>query len=289
MRSPLGVTLRGIYSLEEIAPEAGDVAGTGVVALATLARAGLPVPQTFVLTPDAMRDAFDKANITRKLDDMLSAIEPLDRAALRDASNRARTLVERMDAPSCFDQVRGSFERLGGAAAVRDAALPDDGTTAAATVALGVATSDELIDAIRAAWAALFTSSALTYRASCGRALADAACTVIVQRMEPRAAWGIARTGPAAGDGAHRIAVEAMRDGAASPDLYECDAEATSIENRVIVDAPILTDGEALAVAALAARAERALGEPQEIAWSGGDGAFFALGTRIAHAPDHEH
>jgi len=281
--------LRGICSLEEIGADAADAAGAGVVALAALARAGMPVPPAFVLTAEAMRDAFDEANITNKLRGLLAAADPSDRPGLRDVSNRARSLVGAVDAPSCFEQVRASFAQLGGLASVRDAALPDDGTLAAATVALGVATPDELIDAVRAAWAALFTSSALTYRASCGRALDDAACAVIVQRMPPREAWGVARTGAAPGGDAHRIAVEATRDDGGTPDLYECDAGATSVVDRVIVGEPALSDAEALAVAALAVRAERELGGPQEITWSGSDGAPCVLGTRIALAPDHVH
>ena len=148
-------------------------------------------------------------------------------------------------------------------------------------------------------WASLFTDRALCYRQQMGYATAAAAMSVGIQKMvQPRAA-GVAFTlNPVNGDRS-QVAIdaswgfgEAVVSGEVTPDNYLVDkvmgqvthrtVSAKALEYRLAADgtvrpqevpeerqqAPCLTDAEILAVAAMARRAEKHFGCPQDVEWA---------------------
>jgi pyruvate,water dikinase len=152
---------------------------------------------------------------------------------------------------------------------------------------------------VRLCWASLFTDRAICYRRDQGYPEAGLAMSVVVQKMvRPRAA-GVAFTlNPADGDRS-QIAIdaswgfgEAVVSGEVNPDNFLVDKVIGEVGRRTVShkeieyrltggdrverapveearrDIPCLTDAEIRAVAALARRAEKHYGCPQDVEWA---------------------
>jgi pyruvate,water dikinase len=157
----------------------------------------------------------------------------------------------------------------------------------------------EVLDHVRRCWASLFTDRAISYRRHMGYAETGQAMSVGVQKMaQPRAA-GVAFTlNPHDGDRS-QIAIdaswgfgEAVVAGEVTPDNFLVDKVLGEVGRRTVShkeieyrltdrgrvqraeidqarqDRPCLTDEEIKAVAALARRAERHYGCPQDVEWA---------------------
>lgn len=160
--------------------------------LGELVRAGIPVPDGFVVVSSAYDAFLERTGTKAKLDEIASTLDVDDGVALQEASERMRALVFGADIPpdiaaSILDAYRG----LGTAAspalvAVRSSATAED--SAATSFAgmfesfLNVQGDDRLVGAVRACWASGFSPRILFYRAKHGLAVAPS-IAVVVQRM----------------------------------------------------------------------------------------------------------
>jgi pyruvate,water dikinase len=158
---------------------------------------------------------------------------------------------------------------------------------------------DDLLDRVRRCWASLFTDRAVTYRREMGYPDAGAAMSVGVQKMVTPRTAGVAFTlNPTNGDRS-QVAIdaswglgEAVVSGSVTPDNFLVDKVVGQVTRRIISpkhvehrldddgrvveaaveperrDAPCLSDDEIRAVAALARRAEKHYGCPQDVEWA---------------------
>ena len=152
---------------------------------------------------------------------------------------------------------------------------------------------------MRSCWASLFTDRAITYRREMGYADARAAMSVGIQKMVTPRTAGVAFTlNPTNGDRS-QVAIdaswglgEAVVSGSVTPDNFLVDKVMGQVTSRTISpkhvehrlgddgrvvecdvepdrrDAPCLSDEEIRAVAALARRAEKHYGCPQDVEWA---------------------
>ncbi|GAA1003874.1 hypothetical protein Aple_005130 [Acrocarpospora pleiomorpha] len=260
--------------MEAVADTCGGKAGT----LGVLLRAGLPVPDGFVVPFAAYR------------------ARPLH-ATVVDALGRA--LDDLGDPP----------------VAVRSSAADEDTGQASAAGQhesfLAVHGVSEVADAVRACWASLSSPRAIAYRAASGHAYNDLAMAVIVQRHLDAEVSGVMFT-PAGPNNATEIEASwglgpSIVGGTVTPDAYRVAQDGTVTRTiadkrtrldrrgtRLVMsdvptrtrDRPAIDDATATRLAELGREIAAVLGGPQDIEWAIVDGRTWILQARpITAAP----
>ncbi len=188
------------------------IAGGKGANLGELVRAGLPVPDGFVITTDAY------ASI---------AVPARDRAS-----------YEAGEIPSPLAaEITEAYAALGaGPVAVRSSATAEDLPGAAFAgqqdTYLNVVGETELLDAVRRCWGSLWSERAIAYRGRLGIDPADVRIAVVVQRMVDADAAGVMFTAdPVTGERDHIVVEasaglgEAVVSGLVTPDHYILDRD----------------------------------------------------------------
>ncbi|MGI5271602.1 PEP/pyruvate-binding domain-containing protein [Nonomuraea sp. CA-218870] len=269
-------------------------------ALGALLRAGLPVPDGFVLPFAAYRAA------VRGLDLERLAAEP-------DRAGTVRRAIEARPVPAAVPAaVAGALARALGdlgdpPVAVRSSAAHEDtGQTSAAgqhDSFLAVRGAGAVTDAVRACWASLFTARAVDYRGE--RPLGDLAMAVLVQRHLDAEVAGVMFTPAAPGD-ATRVEASwglgpSVVGGTVTPDAYRVAGDGpvtrvvarkqtrldrcggrlvTSDVPRSDRDRPVIDDATARSLAALGTEIAAVRGGPQDVEWAIADGRVWILQAR---------
>ncbi|MEU6408014.1 PEP/pyruvate-binding domain-containing protein [Microbispora sp. NPDC046933] len=284
-----------------------DTCGGKAGALGALRRAGLPVPDGFVVPFAAYLAAVHDLNLgwlageSDEVDAARQAIEarPVD-AALIDALGRA---LDKLGDPPV---------------AVRSSAAKEDTGQASAAGQhesfLAVHGVSEVAKAVRACWASLFSPRAIAYRAASGRndqPSDDLLMAVIVQRHLDAEVSGVMFT-PADPNEATRIEASwglgpSIVEGKVTPDAYRVsedgsvtrtvadkqkrlDRRGTQLVIRDVPTAvrnqPTVDDATATQLAELGKQIAATLGGPQDIEWAIADGRTWVLQARpVTAAP----
>ena len=294
---------------------ATDAARVGPKAanLAALSRAGLPTPGGFCVTADAYRRQIAHLGLS----DLLRHYGKADQPAQRRLAVEIRLkLYQEALAPELYDDVIVAWGAEQKPAAVRSSALIED--RADANFAgqfesfLGIAGEAEFMTALRACWAALWTTTARRSMAHHGQNPAQTAMAVLVQplvaarasggalsetadgQMLISATWGLGSTIAQGEVVPDRIVLsregfvrsnEAGRKHHRETCSHAGDGAGTSPQAvpAALVRAPCLKAGEATTLGRLMRKAEGALGMPVEIEWALGDDGFKLLQARPLH------
>lgn len=313
------------YVIALDAAEATDPERVGPKAanLARLANAGLPTPGGFCLTAEAYRRQIASLGLV----DALDRFDEEDAHVARRLSVEIRiALYERPVAPEILEPLLTAWHAQrqlsgGGPGAVRSSALIEDRADASFAGQfesfLGITDEHDFLIAVRACWAALWTSNARRYMQNNRLSPADTAMAVLIQpvvqatasggglsetaegQMLLSATWGL---GSAIAQGEvvpDRIAL--TRQGfvrtieAGRKDHREmCGHGMASAPERVpdaMVSEPCLDHGQATTLGRLMLKAEKAMGHPVEIEWALDEKGFKLLQARplhvqTAHVPD---
>lgn len=186
------------------APQATDAGRFGPKAanLAALGRAGLPIPGGFCVDAAAYRIQMAALGLEASARAAFSTDGP---QARRHALEVKLGLLERPIAPGVLEPLLAAWRRLmdsaGTPGVVRSSALVEDrfGSSFAGQFEsyLGLEDEDEFATAVRACWAALWSTRALRYMASHELDPADTAMAVLVQPLVAARAsgGGLSRTG----------------------------------------------------------------------------------------------
>jgi pyruvate,water dikinase len=289
---------------ERVGPKAANLAG--------LTQAGMPTPGGFALTADAYRHQLRHLGI----DDLAQDYNKADLLSSRRISIQIRlALYEKPITSEILDPLLKAWRaqreksRLG---VVRSSALVEDrkGANFAGQFEsfLGLTDETEFLTAVRACWAALWTSHARRYMDNNGLSPADTAMGVLIQplvsarasggglsetaegQMLISATWGLgsaiaqgevvpdrivlAKNGflrsVEAGRKSHR---ESCAHGVSAPELVPKD----------LVSEPCLTPGESVTLGRLMRQAERLANGPVEIEWAIDECGFKILQSRPLH------
>jgi rifampicin phosphotransferase len=218
--------MKFVVSLSDLGRDDLAVAGGKGANLGELVRAGLPVPDGFVVNTDAC------ACVVNQLD-----LKIAERAAVGEAAS-IRTDVEAAIMPADIRaEITNAYADLGaGPVAVRSSATAEDlpGATFAGQqdTYLNVVSAAAVIDAVRRCWASLWTDRAITYRDRIRIDPAEVKIAVVVQRMINADIAGVMFTAdPVSGDrntivvDASRGLGEAVVSGLVTPDHYVLDAQ----------------------------------------------------------------
>ncbi len=295
-------------------PAATDPENVGPKAanLARLTQAGLPTPGGVALTAAAYHQQIRHLGI----DDVLGQYNEADRPTSRRHSVQVRlALYQRDIAPEILEPLLAAWRAMradGATVAVRSSALIEDrkGANFAGQFEsfLGLADETEFLTAVRACWAALWTSHARRYMDNHDLSPADTAMGVLIQptvaarasggglsetaegQMLISATWGL---GSAIAQGEvvpDRIVlakngflrtVQAGRKG--HRDTCAHGITAPELVPKDLVSEPCLTPGQAVTLGRLLRKCEQLEGGPVEIEWAMDEGGFKLLQSRPLH------
>ena len=291
-----------------------DRVGPKAANLAALARAGLPTLGGFCLTAEAYRLQICELGLQNAVEQFDSA----DPAERRRLSVKIRLgLYEQPIASAIVEQLLGAWRTLrresGEPAAIRSSALVEDreGANFAGQFEsfLGITDERAFLTAVRACWAALWTTNARRYMENHGLSPAGTAMAVLVQpvvdarasggglsetaegQMLLSATWGL---GSAIAQGEvvpDRITLSRQgflrKNEAGRKDHREtCSHGAGAMPQAVpkeLISAPCLDAGEAVTLGRLLRKAESIFGMPVEIEWALDDQGFKLLQARPLH------
>ncbi|MFF4126900.1 rifamycin-inactivating phosphotransferase [Microbispora rosea] len=256
-----------------------DVGGKGMH-LGELSRMdGIRVPDGFCVTTDAFQRVMAEVPSIDAQLDLLSRVEPDDRAAIRTLSADIRRAVEGVAMPDdIVAAIRESLARLGEQAsyAVRSSATAEDLPTASFAGQqdsyLNIVGLAAILRHVRRCWASLFTERAVIYRCRNGFDHRKVRMAVVVQRMVFPDAAGILFTADPVTSNRKVATVEAVRglgealvSGLVSGDAYTVRDD--QVVSRAAAGEPVLTDAQAVRLVRLGRRIEAHFGRPQDIEW----------------------
>jgi pyruvate, water dikinase len=293
---------------------AGDraVVGGKAASLGELLRAGIRVPDGFVVTVRVFERALRALDPGGAIRREVEQLPVGDADAIAEVTMRVRRRIAGAALPDeVRDEIVASYRRLGGgvAVAVRSSATGEDGAETSFAglqdTYLWVRGEEELLGRVRDCWASLYNAEAVGYRLRMKTSEQDLAMAVVAQRMvEPRCAGVMFTCSPTTGDRSV-IAVEgcwglgsALVSGDVTPDSFVISKVTGEVVRRSVAvklrlhhagpsgvgvttgDVPgllrevaCLTDAEIAALARLGRRVEEHYGAPQDIEWAITDGA----------------
>jgi pyruvate,water dikinase len=289
---------------EQVGPKAAN--------LAALTQAGLPTPGGFALTAAAYHHQLRQLGIA----DLVAHYNAADRQTSRKLSVQIRlALYQQPIAPEILEPLLAAWRAQRSDAplgAVRSSALLEDrkGANFAGQFEsfLGLTDETEFLTAVRACWAALWTSHARRYMENNELSPADTAMGVLIQplisarasggglsetaegQMLISATWGL---GSAIAQGevvpdrivlAKNGFLRTVETGRKSHrDTCEHGESAPQLVPDDLVSAPSLTAGEAVTLGRLLRKCEQLAGQPVEIEWAMDECGFKLLQSRPLH------
>uniref|UniRef100_UPI00242B2016 PEP/pyruvate-binding domain-containing protein n=1 Tax=Gordonia paraffinivorans TaxID=175628 RepID=UPI00242B2016 len=162
--------------------------------LGELTKAGLPVPDGFVLTADAFAASMDHGGVRSELAETHRAalVAIGDDARMSALSRKMAEMVHKAGiAPWVADAAVTAYRSLPGGTdgtnvAVRSSAIGEDGKDASFAGMnasfTNIGDQDQLLDAVVRCWASLYSPRVITYRAQKGLT-AEPLMAVVVQQM----------------------------------------------------------------------------------------------------------
>jgi len=295
------------------APEAADSSRFGAKAanLAALVHAGLPVPAGFCVDAHAYRMQLRALGLEESARGVFSS---KDRpSARRCALDTKLGLMQGAIAPEVLEPLLFAWRSVAGEGVVRSSALVEDraGSSFAGQFQsyLGIESDEDFLTAVRACWAALWTSHARRYMENHDLSPHDTAMAVLIQPLvDARASGGgLSRTA----EGQMLLSAtwglgSAIAQGEVVPDRITLSRQGFLRKNEAgrkdhretcghgegavpqavpkeLVSAPCLDAGQAVTLGRLLRKAEDIFGMPVEIEWALDAQGFKLLQARPLH------
>jgi len=287
--------------------------------LGELLRAGFDVPTGFVITTAAYDLLLQTDNLHTRLRDLLAALHTDDHNSVAGISQQIRGLFQESPLPrQITTEVLDAYRQLDEkAVAIRSSATAEDLPEAAFAgqqeTFLNVIGEPELLEAVRACWASLWSERAILYRAHQNVDQASVKLAVVVQQMVPADVAGVMFTAnPVSGERNELIIDanpglgEAVVSGMVTPDQFVVNKRSRRVTGQrpgrkeVIIrakegggteqvtstqNATVLSSQAIRKLADLGIAIERHYGAPQDIEWAwiqndSKTGKFYILQSR---------
>jgi pyruvate, water dikinase len=301
-------TLQPVLRFADVGRADVPVAGGKGASLGELLRAGIRVPDGFVVTTSAFRSAVAALDLGSRV----AALDPADGEAVAAACAELRATVESTPLPAdVAEAVTAGYAWLAAECgqpelpvAVRSSATSEDSAEASFAglqdTYLWVRGADSVLDHVRRCWASLYSVESVTYRLRRAIPETDLAMAVVVQQMVGSRSSGVMFTrSPLTGDRSV-VAIDAswglgsaVVSGDVTPDSFVISKVTGEIVRRTVStkihwhqpdprgdgvvesevpanlrDVPSISDEEIAELVAIARRVEAHYGCPQDIEWA---------------------
>ena len=294
----------------------GAVGGKGKN-LGIMFNANLPVPEGFAVTAQAYKEFLEKTDILDGIKELLQGLDLEDTKKLQEVAKKIQELILSEEIPDdIIDEIKNNYELLGAGkdahdlleaeevfVAVRSSAtaedLPEASFAGQQATFLNIKGKENVVAAVRACWASLFTARAIYYREKNNFEHEKVLISAIIQRMVNSETSGVMFTVNPATNNLKEIVIEAVYglgemivSGSANPDFYLVEKESREIKKievkkqeigmfrneqgenekreveKELQDKQILNHIQIKELARLGNKIEELYGKPQDIEWA---------------------
>lgn len=291
------------------------IAGGKGASLGELTRAGIPVPQGFVILSSAFERFIQETQLDVEIDSALHQVKHEEMHTVERASEQIQALIMGANIPQDIaSAIQLAFEKLNARfVAVRSSATAEDSSTAAWAGQLESylnTTEKDFLENVKRCWASLFTPRAIFYRFEKGLHKEKILVAVVVQKMVESEMSGIAFSVHPVTQDYNQLIIEAccglgeaIVSGQITPDSYIVEKNPRRIIDKHIVEQEkglfkkkgggnewytlgetgkkqVLTEKQILELSELAVKIEKHYGFPCDIEWALEKEKFYIVQSR---------
>ncbi|MDP2642190.1 MAG: PEP/pyruvate-binding domain-containing protein [bacterium] len=237
-----------VRNFKDLNKDDASVAGGKGASLGEMTRAGIPVPEGFVILSSAFDKFLRETDLIQEIDTVLHTVDHKAIHTVESASEKIRGLIEGRGIPEEISmEIEKQFNSLNTHfVAVRSSATAEDGAEHAWAGQLESflnTTDKNLLENVRKCWSSLFTSRAIFYRFEKGLHGTDISVAVVVQKMVQSEVSGIAFSVHPITEDRNQLIIEAgfglgeaIVSGSITPDSYVIEKELKRIIDKNIAD-----------------------------------------------------
>jgi len=202
--------------------------------LGEMTKAGIPVPQGFIVTAHAYFNFIEKTGIHNEIANTLEPLDVQDSKQLQTLAAKVQDIIKGAEIPpEIIKEIERAYVKMGrGLVAVRSSAtaedLPEASFAGQQATFLNVMGDKNVVNAVRECWASLFEARAIFYRQEQGFDHFKVGIAVPVQHMIQSEASGVMFTVEPTTSNKDKITIEAVLglgemivSGDVTPDHYE--------------------------------------------------------------------
>ncbi len=306
------------------------IAGGKGANLGEMTQLGMPVPYGFAVTAQTYKEFIEKTKIKDKILRLLQGLDVEDNERLQETANNVQKLIVSTPIPEEMrEEFMDNYELLGASrkkandlvapqeifVAVRSSATAEDLPSASfagqQATYLNVKGKENVVKAIRACWASLFTARAIYYREKNQFDHEKVLISAVVQKMVNSDKSGIMFTINPSTNNSQEIVIEAIYGlgemivgGEVNPNLYLLDKKTLAIKKMEVrkqelgmfrneigenvklkipkneQERQILDEKNIVELARLGKKLEEHYGRPQDIEWALEGSSLFIVQTR---------
>ena len=233
---------KAIVLFNEVGKNDVNTVGGKGANLGEMTRAGLPVPQGFIVTASAYFDFLEKSTVKDKIASWLKSLDTSNSKRLQQVASVIKKLIlDSPMSPELAEKIERAYNDMGGGlVAVRSSAtaedLPEASFAGQQRTFLNVHGSKEVVIAVQECWASLFEPRAIFYRHHQGFDHFKVGIAVPVQKMVQSHTSGVMFTLEPVTSASDIIVIEAVFglgeaivSGEITPDLYIVSKESLKI------------------------------------------------------------
>lgn len=298
-----------------LSKESVALAGGKGASLGEMTRAGIPVPNGYVILSDSFEKFLEETDLNVELDSILDKVNHKEMQSIENASEEIKALIMNAKMPKDIEkEIKKSFRELDAKfVAVRSSATSEDSSSAAWAGQLDSflnTKEDKLLENVKRCWASLFTPRAIFYRFEKGLHTTKISVAVVVQKMVNSEISGIAFSVHPVTQDRNQLIIEAgfglgeaIVSGQITPDSYVVEKEPRRIIDKNVSDQERglfkvesggsewestkekgaqqkLSDKQIIELSEIILRIEKHYGFPCDIEWAYEKGKFFIVQSR---------
>lgn len=304
-----------IKTFGDISKADTEIAGGKGASLGEMTRAGISVPQGFVILSMVFEKFLEETDLNVEIDSILSAVDYHKMHTVENASEKIQSLILNAEiSKELKDEIQKFFKQLGAAyVAVRSSATAEDSESAAWAGQLNSylnTTEKDLIENVQKCWASLFTPRAVFYRFEKNLQKQKISVAVVIQEMIESEKSGIAFSVHPVTQDKNQMIIEAgfglgeaIVSGSITPDAYVVSKSDNNIIDINVHEQikmlsrktgggnswidlgvkgtkQVLSEKEILELADVIRKIEKHYKKPQDIEWAFAKGKFFITQSR---------
>ena len=318
---------------KEISKDSISIVGGKGANLGEMYNMEMPVPPGFIVNAGAYKEFIEITNIKEKIAQILSGLNVENNEELQNKANEVQKLIiateipddikedimdayesmgitdEKIDASDLVKKTQDEFVAVRSSATAED--LPEASFAGQQATFLNIKGSEDVVKAVRACWASLFTARAIYYRVKNNFDHMQVLIAVVVQKMVNSDKSGITFSANPSTNNTDEIIVEAcfglgeaIVSGSVNPDSYIVDKNSMEIKSKSISEQEWayvkdengktvkktikeemkkiqkLKEGEVIGLAKIAKHLEDHYQKPQDIEWAIEKEKIYVVQTR---------